>query len=69
MVDEEIRAALAVMEKDPSFATKSTYNANSLLWPDNRMPFIEVHMAYIKGHPKIDPKQYLSNLRLRSRQR
>lgn len=65
MDEIEIRDALHVMETDPAFITKSVYRADSEAWLDNKMPFTDAHLAYLKAHNAVNPKQYLANLRLR----
>lgn len=67
MDETEIREALQRMENDPLLITESVYRADSELWTDNKMPFADAHLAYLKLHPKLEAMQYLSNLRLRIR--
>jgi hypothetical protein len=67
MEEQEIRTALQSMEQDHALITNSAYRANGELWADNKMPFVEVHLAYLKAHAALDPRIYLSNLRLRIR--
>jgi len=63
--DARVQERLEAMEKDPSLhTTKSTYSANTGLYPDNQMPFRDKHYDYLLNHPGVDPDQYLSNLRL-----
>jgi hypothetical protein len=69
MQEEEIIAALKDMVLDPGMITKPSFRANTILWPDNKIPFTEAHLAYLKNHPDIDPKHYLSNLRLMIRKK
>ncbi len=69
MEDEEIRAALGVMEKDATMHTNSSYAANTTLWPNNSMTFTEKHITYLKAHPAVNPQHYLSNLRLKIKKR
>lgn len=64
MSEEEILDALRLMEADPKCKTEAAYRANSDLWPDNRIPFSNNHLAYLKSHPNLNPKHYLANLRL-----
>lgn len=64
MTAEETAAELKAMVEDPKMITKSGFSPNSELWPDNRIPFVEVHLSYLKTHKNVDPKNYLSNLRL-----
>lgn len=59
-----IRQELVAMLGNQSYTTESTYNANSDLYPDNQIPFVEKHMHYIATHPSVDPNHYLANLRL-----
>jgi hypothetical protein len=67
--EDELREALGHMVADETMNTTSSYSANTLLHPDNRISFIETHIAYIKAHPAINPRDYLANLRLKIRQR
>ena len=69
MDEVQIRKVLESMETDPTLATESAYRANALLWPNNRISFSDIHLTYLKLHPMLSPKDYLSNLRLRSKKR
>jgi hypothetical protein len=67
---EEGRAfveSLITMSQDLTYNTNSTYSANSELYPDHRIPFVDKHMNYVRTHPTTDPHSYLSNLRLMTR--
>lgn len=66
---QEFRRILVSMSQDAAFNTDSGYSANSQLYPDNLMPFVDKHMTYLNTHPSIDPRQYLANLRLMTRLR
>jgi hypothetical protein len=68
MEAEEVRTALATMESDPTLITDSAYSAD-MAWTGNRMPFVDAHLAYLKAHPNVNPRQYLANLRLRTKRR
>lgn len=63
----EIQRTLQRMAQDVAFNTESSYSANGEKYPDNLMPFVDKHMAYLNTHPSIDPQQYLANLRLMTR--
>lgn len=65
----EFEQELLTMAKDVAYNTKPSYSANSELYPDNLIPFVEKHKAYIRNHPKTDPRHYLANLRLIVRSR
>lgn len=58
-----IRVTLEEMATDPSFNTKSMYAAYS----STDVTFVERHMKYLGDHQKVNPKQYVSNLRLMTR--
>ena len=64
MEELEIRQALRTMELDQALNTESSYSANTALWPDHRITFTEKHMAYLRAHPTLNPRHYLSNLKL-----
>ncbi len=65
----EAREILEQMVSDSSYNTASTYSSNADLYPDNLMPFIDKHMDYMCTHTELNPRLYLSNLRLMSRSR
>jgi len=64
MTEQEVVAELQAMVDDPKMITKPSFSPNAELWPDGRMPFVDTHMAYLKSHKYVDPKNYLSNLKL-----
>lgn len=66
---DAFKQALRDMAHDLQFITEPGYSANTELYPDNAIPFVEKHVEYIKTHPTIDPSHYLSNLRLMTRVR
>ncbi len=65
----EIAATLRLMAEDLAFNTESSYSANTVLHPDNLISFVEKHMNYLNTHPAINPREYISNLRLMTRRR
>lgn len=64
-----IKAILTAMERDISYNTESSYSANEVDHPEHNISFIDKHMHYLSEHPKVNPQQYLSNLRLMTRRR
>ena len=60
-----IREQLLTMMQDKAFNTSSTYAATR----EDALPFDEKHMTYLSDHPKLDPQQYMQNLRLKTRLR
>jgi hypothetical protein len=70
MLNGEVREKLEAMELNPLLNTRTTsYSANAKLYPDGQMPFVEKHLTYLLNHPKLDPQQYLANLRLMLKRR
>lgn len=66
---EEVKQMLKDMVKDKGYNTDSSYSANSDLYPDSQIPFVDKHVNYINNHPSLDPHHYLANLRLMTRVR
>lgn len=64
MTVEEITAKLKALEADPNMKTLDRYSPTATEWPDCRLPFREIHLAYLRKHKTVDPAQYLSNLEL-----
>lgn len=64
-----IVAELERMAKDAGYTTTSSYAANSDLYPDNTISFVQKHKEYLRTHPATDPQMYLSNLRLMTRKK
>ena len=62
MTQEEIESALRQMEQDISLKTEPLYikEGTSSLVP---VAFYVRHTQYLKEHPKVNPENYLSNLR------
>lgn len=67
--DEGVRAAteLHTMVSDSVYMTTPTYSANSTLYPDNSVTFVEKHMKFLSEHQDVNISQYMSNLRLMTR--
>jgi len=60
----EVLRALEQMVLNTDMKTLSTYSTDAETYPDNLIPFVQKHIAYLQSHPKVDPDQYLANLRL-----
>jgi hypothetical protein len=65
---DEITTKLQALEADPTMITKDSYSPVGE-WPDNRMPFVDYHLAYLRTHKLVDPVNYLSNLELMIKRR
>ena len=69
MTTEEVAAKLQSLQDDPNMATVSEYSPTAPEWPDNRLPFVEIHLAYLRAHKAVNPAHYISNLELMIRKR
>jgi hypothetical protein len=69
MTLDEITGKLEQMQSDPSMVTKSIYSPNATEYPDNQLPFVEIHLAYLRKHHGVNPSHYLSNLQIMIKQR
>ena len=67
MVEEETRELLVRLDNDDAHITDAVFRADETKWADNKMPFVEAHIEYLRAHSKVDPRTYLSNLRLRTK--
>ena len=61
---DEALLRLKALEKDPTMNTAGRYSPSAHDWPDNILPFSEVHMAYLRKNKMVNPAHYLSNLEL-----
>jgi hypothetical protein len=59
----ELRQELVAMEKDPAFITASTYMPTT----KTSISFSDKHFAYMSMHQDIQPRDYMNNLRLKTR--
>lgn len=60
----DIREELIRMEADPEFITPITFTTMTV---DNKLQFVDKHMSYLSKNTKIDPFQYVANLKLMTR--
>jgi len=51
---------LEAMVANPNYRTESSYSPSS----EERITFVNKHVRYLSLHQKINPDQYLSNLKL-----
>lgn len=65
----KIEQELQLMESDATYKTGPSFSANSELYPDKLIPFVNKHMNYLHAHPNTDTSHYMSNLRLMTRSR
>ncbi len=60
--EEQVREALRQMEQDATLNTDPVLIRN-IPGSARSAPFEQRHLTYLKEHPKVDPEDYLSNLR------
>ena len=61
------KASLQSMANSSGFHTKSSYSANTTVYPGNTISFVDKHMNYLNAHRDLNPDQYIANLRLMTR--
>lgn len=59
-----VRDELESMVENPLYNTKSSYAPQQA-----NITFVDKHVNYLSEHPKLKPSEYLSNLRLMTKQR
>ena len=64
MTLDEARVELKSFENDPTMNTVGRYTPSANDWPNNILPFSEIHIGYLTKNKAVDPEQYLSNLKL-----
>ena len=64
---ESAQTILESMVADAAYNTEPTYSANTTLYPDHLIPFVDKHMQYLSQHPAVQIDHYISNLRLITR--
>jgi hypothetical protein len=64
MTIEEITERLKEFESNPQMITESIYSPMATDYADNRMPFAEIHLGYLRKHKNVDASHYLSNLEI-----
>lgn len=69
MTIEEVTTKLQALQDDPTMKTVSKYSPTASEWPGNRLPFVEIHLAYLKAHKLVNPAHYISNLELMIKKR
>lgn len=62
--EAEVLVSLQQMETDKRYKTASKYHTNAEKYPDNLITFAEIHIAYLKKFPAVNPGQYINNLKL-----
>lgn len=66
---KEFKHQLKLMNSNDVYNTAPSYSANTVLYPDNLMPFVDKHMDYLLNHPLLEANMYLANIKLQTRLR
>lgn len=66
-VGAEVIELLQLMLHDDAYNTEPSYSANTELYPNNLIPFVDKHIDYLCNHAETNPHLYVSNLRLMTR--
>lgn len=66
---DQITTRLEKLQSDPTMVTKSIYSPSANDYPDNQLPFVQIHLAYLRKHHQVNPAHYLSNLEIMIKQR
>lgn len=69
MTLDEARVLLLKMLHDPTMITKSKYSPTALEYADGQLPFVEIHLAYLRKNKLVNPSQYISNLAIMIKRR
>jgi len=62
-----IKQTLQFMVANTAYNTEPSYSANTVVYPNNLIPFVDKHLNYLNSHPSVDIEHYLANLRLMTR--
>ncbi len=69
MTTEEIITKLELLQNDPTMTTKSIYSPTACDYPDNQLPFVQIHLAYLRKNKHVDASRYISNLEIMIKKR
>lgn len=66
---KDFKSQLKLMHGNDAYSTAPSYSADTVRYPDNLMPFVDKHIAYLMDHPALEASKYLANIRLQTRLR
>lgn len=66
---QDIKRLLTDMAEDGGFYTRASFSPDTTKYPDNFMPFVDKHLAYLSAHPNLDARMYIANLKMMTRVR
>jgi len=62
-----IKQTLQFMVGSSVYNTEPSYSANTVVYPNNLIPFVDKHLSYLNSQPSVDIEHYLANVRLMTR--
>jgi hypothetical protein len=66
---DAITERLEALQANPKMVTNGIYSPSATDYPDNHLPFVQVHLGYLKKHRHVNAAQYLSNLEIMIKQK
>jgi hypothetical protein len=69
MTTDEISAKLEELQGDPTMVTKSMYSPTAFDYPNSQLPFVQIHLAYLRKNKHVNAAQYISNLQIMIKKR
>lgn len=69
MTVEEITSKLEQLQNDPTMTTKGIYSPLATDYRDNQLPFVQVHLAYLRKNKHVNAACYISNLEIMIKKR
>ena len=66
---EDARVELLKMQSDPNMITESKYSPTAVEYRNGQLPFVEIHLAYLRKNKLVSPSQYISNLAIMIKKR
>jgi len=66
---DEARNILLKMQNDPTMITESKYSPAAVEYKNGQLPFVEIHLTYLRKNKLVNPSQYVSNLAIMIKRR
>ena len=69
MTPEEVTSALEELQNDPSMNSSSMYSPTATQYPENQLPFVEIHLNYLRKNKHVVASRYIANLKIMIKKR
>lgn len=69
MTPEEITRKLEKLQNDPTMTTNSIYSPSATEYAGNQLPFVQIHLAYLRKNKHVNASRYISNLEIMIKKR